>query len=287
MAGMKVSVLGLGRMGQEVAGRLLRQGHEVTVWNRSAGRATALVTAGAVEAESPRTAAASAGVVITMLSNDDAVRSVALGADGVIAGLSPDAVYADSSTVSPTLVGELVEAFGRERFVAMPVLGAPAAVAEGGAGYLLGGSEAARARIEPLLPSLSSSVRRYDAAPLAAVAKLTSNLVLLSSVVALAEAFTVGRSGGLDEDQLRELLGGSALLAPGLRNRFEGVLTGSGEGWWTTTLGAKDAGLAVDVASRDGIELPAASAVRDRYLSAARGSSAGEDIVAVAKLYRR
>jgi 3-hydroxyisobutyrate dehydrogenase-like beta-hydroxyacid dehydrogenase len=283
---MRVSVLGLGRMGREMAGRLLRQGHEVTVWNRSPGKIDELVRQGALEADGPRSAAASAEVVITMLANDDAVRSVALGSEGVIAGLAQKAVYVDSSTVSPKLVSELAEVAGAERFVAMPVLGAPSAVAQGRAVYLVGGAEPARARIEPLLSSLTDSVRHYDRAPLAAAAKLASNLLLLSGIVALAEAFTVGRSGGLDDDQLRELFGDSPLVALGLKNRFEGVLSGKGESWWTTTLGAKDAALAVGVASDRGVALPAASVVSDRYRTAAGAGHADDDIVAVADLYR-
>src|SRR2546423_1141734 len=151
---MDIAVLGMGRMGRALAGRLLEGGHRVTVWNRTQGKA------------------------------------------GVVDGL------------------------------------------------------------EPVLSSLSDRVRRYDTAPLALTAKLANNLLLLSGVVALAESFAVGRSGGLSDDQLRDLLGNSPLVAPGLKNRFEGVLTGSQEGWWTTLLGAKDAGLTVDIAPGADVDPP-------------------------------
>jgi 3-hydroxyisobutyrate dehydrogenase len=117
-------------------------------------------------------------------------------------------------------------------------------------------------------------------------AKLAANLILLSGIVALAEAFTVGRAGEMSDDQLRELLGDNPVVAPGLKNRFEGVLTGAHDPWWTTTLGAKDVGLAVDAARDAGVDLPATQTVRDLYAEAARAGLGEDDIVAVALRYR-
>src|SRR5207237_996430 len=171
-------------------------------------------------------------------------------------------------TVSPGLSAELAEAF-EPRFLAMPVLGSPAAVSAGQALFLTGGDAGIVDRLGPVTSSLSDTVRRYHSAPLAIAAKLATNLLLLSEVVALAESFAVGRSGGLRDDQLRDLLGASPLLPPGLKNRFEAVLDGSQEGWWTTVLGAKDAGLALDVARESHVELPVATVVRARYNEAA------------------
>ncbi len=125
-----------------------------------------------------------------------------------------------------------------------------------------------------------------DTAPLAITAKLVTNLLLLSEVVALAESFAVGRSGGLSDDQLRDLLSASPVVAPGLRNRFEGVLTGSQEGWWSTVLGAKDAGLALDIARGADVELPAAQVVQRLYEKAASSGLDDADIAAVTELYR-
>jgi 3-hydroxyisobutyrate dehydrogenase-like beta-hydroxyacid dehydrogenase len=194
-------------------------------------------------------------------------------------------VYVDSSTVSPTLSGELAAAF--PRFVALPVIGNPVAVRSGQAVFLAGGDGAVLEMIEPLLGSLSSSVRRYGTAPLALAAKLTNNLLLLSEVVALAESLAVGHSGGLSDEQLRELLGDhNPLLPPGLRNRFEGMLTGSQESWWSTVLGAKDAGLAVAVAGEAGVDLPLGKMVRRLYDRAAGAGRHDADIAAVTELYR-
>jgi 3-hydroxyisobutyrate dehydrogenase len=280
---MDVAVLGMGRMGRALAGRLLEGGHGVAVWNRSKGKAGEVVSAGAREAWSVAEAVDGADAAVTTLANDDAVRAVAF--EELRSSIGEKTICVDCSTVSPKLTGELAEAFPA-RFLALPVIGGPAAVRAGQAVYLAGGNAGVVDHLQPVLSSLSDTVRRYETAPLAITAKLATNLLLLSEVAALAESFTVGRSGGLSDDQLRDLLGTSPLVAPGLKNRFEGVLTGSREGWWTTVLGAKDAGLALDIARGADVELPAAQAVQRLYEKAASSGLDDADIAAVTVLYR-
>jgi 3-hydroxyisobutyrate dehydrogenase len=281
---MDIAVLGMGRMGQAVARRLLDGGHSVVVWNRSKGKADPVLAAGAREAGSVADAVEGAEVVITSLSDDDAVRNVALGEGGVRSAIGPDAVYADASTVSPFLAEALAAEF--ERFVALPILGAPAAVEAGEATYLVGGDPAVADELEPVLDTLSNEVRHFDTPRKAIGAKLANNLMLLIEVAALAEAFSVGRAGGLTDDELREVLGNSPMVPPGIKNRFEGVLTGQQEPWWTTALGAKDAGLAVDTAAAAGVDLRLAETVRQLYRDAALHADEDDDIVAVARRYR-
>jgi len=281
---MRISVLGLGRMGQAIASRLLEGNHQVTVWNRSPNKAGALVERGAGEAPSLAEAAGASEVCMTMLADDGAVRQQALGQGGILDHLPPGGLYVDCSTVSPHLAGELAERFGPDRFVSMPVLGAPAAVAAGKATYLLGGSGPALARLQPALETLSSSSLAFAQPRLANAAKLTSNLLLLSGVVALAEALAVGRAGGLSDDELRALLAESPMLAQGFRNRFEGVVTGNQDPWWSASLGAKDAHLAVEVAAHAGVKVPVATLTADRYKELA-GQTPEVDIAAVGSLY--
>jgi len=282
-ADMDIAVLGMGQMGRALAARLLEGGHRVAVWNRSKGKAGEIVSAGAWEAQSVADAVHEVDVVITMLANDDAVRAVAFG--DLRSSISDQTIYVDCSTVSPKLSGELAKAFPAG-FLAMPVLGSPVAVRAGQAVFLAGGNNEVVDRLGPVVSSLSPTIRRYDTAPLASTAKLATNLLLLSQIVALAESFAVGRCGGLSDDQLRELLGNSPMVAPGIRNRFEGILTGSQNGWWTTVLGAKDAGLALDVARAADVELPEAKVVKELYERAAASGLDHADIAAVTELYR-
>jgi 3-hydroxyisobutyrate dehydrogenase len=268
-------------MGTALANRALAGGHEVVVWNRSRGRAPEVVAAGASEATSVAHAVGAAELVMSSLSDDPAVRQVALGPGGVRASIGHGVPYVECSTVSPELTEELAGLF--PFFVAMPVLGGPATVASGQATYLAGTGDATLELVRPVLASLGGTLRHYGSARLASTAKLAVNLLLLSGVVSLAESFTVGRSGGLNADQLRELLGGA--VAPGLKNRFEAVLGKPSDRWWTTALGAKDASLAINVAEGAGFALPVADAVRAVYLRAAEEGHSDDDIAAVRHLY--
>jgi 3-hydroxyisobutyrate dehydrogenase len=101
----------------------------------------------------------------------------------------------------------------------------------------------------------------------------------------VAEAVAVGRAGGLSDSELRDLLKNSPMLPPGLQNRFEGILTGQQEAWWSTVLGAKDAGLALDVARGTHVARPIAEVVHQLYDRAATAGDDAADIAAVARLY--
>ncbi|MGH9046259.1 MAG: NAD(P)-dependent oxidoreductase [Acidimicrobiales bacterium] len=280
---MRIAVLGMGRMGRALGHRLIDDAHELVIWNRTPGKAPELVGRGVAEAGSIEVATQGVDLVITSLANDDAVREVALGERGVRESLGEIATYVDASTVGTTLTGELDTRF--ERFVAMPILGTPSAVASGDAIYLVGASGDNAKNVDPLFPGLSKTVLRYDAPALAATAKVTVNLLLLNAVVALSESLVVGRAGGLSVDQLSELLHKSPMVAPGVKNRLDGVLRGEQNPWWTLPLGAKDAGLALDVAAEAGVALPVTQAVRDRYEEAA-SKWADQDIAAIRNLYR-
>jgi 3-hydroxyisobutyrate dehydrogenase-like beta-hydroxyacid dehydrogenase len=281
---MDIAVLGMGRMGQGLASRLLDTGHRVRIWNRTPGKAPDVVGAGATEAATIAEAVDGAELVLSILANDAAVREVALGDGGVLASIGDGVPYVDASTVSADIAAELEERF--DAFAAMPVLGAPSAVASGKAAYVLGGSGHAVEVVDRVLPDLTEVVKRFPEARLASAVKLAWNLMLLNAAVALAESFAVGRAGGLDDDQLRELLAGSPMLPPALGNRFEGILTGEQPSWWTNDLGAKDAGLAVDLAASAGIDLPLTATARDRFQAAADRLPADADIAKVGVLYR-
>lgn len=280
---MRVAVLGMGRMGQAVAGRVLGGGHEVLVWNRSKGKADRLVEQGATEARSLAEAVRAAETVISCLANDDAVEETALGPGGVRSSIG-DRTYVDASTVSPALGAALGRAF--ERYVALPILGAPEAVHEGRATYLAGGRPDTVKELEPVLAALGGTVKRFERPELALAAKLSVNLLLLSGIATLAEALTVGRAGGLSDEQLVEVLVDSPMLAPGLKNRLAGVAKGSGPVRWTTGLAAKDARLAVALAAAAGKGLRIGPTLVDLYQGAADSGFDDQDMVAVACLYR-
>lgn len=278
---MDIALLGLGRMGQALAERLLND-HDLTVWNRSRGKASHLVEDGATEAPNPGDAIDAADLVIVSLANDEAVRDLVLSAP--LRKKIGSRVYVETSTISPALSRDLDRAF--ERFVALPVLGGPQTVRDGQAIYLAGGKPSVTEILAPVLDSLGGKHKEYPRPELASAGKLAVNLLLLSGIVTVAEALAIGRAGGLDDDQLTDLLCDSPMLAPGFKNRFQGILEGSGPASWTTVLAAKDARLGIELARAAGVDLRLASTVRDVYQRAVDAWMDEDDIVSVGRLYK-
>lgn len=285
---MRVAVIGLGKMGHAIASRLVAAGDDVTVWNRSAGKAADLVAAGAREAATVADAVGGAEIVVASLADDAAVRAVVLGEAGVSGALGGDAVYVDASTISPgTAAAVAAELEGRS--LSSPILGAPQAVAAGRANYLVSGPrpvfEKAHPVYERLVDEPASQVRYLgEEVGSALELKLLANTLLLTGVAALAEVIAVARRTSLAEETVRQFLEASPLVAPALHNRLEAMLTGEHSGWFTTLLGAKDVRLAEEMASGLGLEVPVASAVRQRYEEAARAGYGDADLTAVVEL---
>jgi 3-hydroxyisobutyrate dehydrogenase-like beta-hydroxyacid dehydrogenase len=280
---MRVAVLGLGRMGHAVAERLSGR-HDLVLWNRTREKASDLLGGRTTMAREPADAVGDADLVVTSMSDDGALEGLLSGDGHVESNLPDDAILVDTSTISPSLSARIEARI--PRYVALPILGGPRAVRSGQATYLAGGRDVLQEGIAPLLQDLGGEVKRYERPSLACAGKVTVNLLLLSGIVTLAEAVTVGRAGGLDDDQLRDLLRGSPMLAPGLQNRFEGVFEGHGETWWPPPLAAKDASLAVGLAEANGTRLRLGPVIEAAYDSAVEMGLGGEDMVAVAQIYR-
>lgn len=284
---MDIAVLGMGHMGRAVAGRLLDGSHQVRIWNRTPGRAPDLVARGATEAPSAPAAADGADVVVTSLTDDAAVLAVLSPGDAALVGVGPEAVVVDCSTVSPA-TSRLLASHYDGRFVAAPILGAPAAVVAGEATLLLGGPAPVLDRLEPVWSAVTAKVVRCGDDPgRATVVKLMGNFLLLAGIATLAEVVATGQAAGLDDEFLSTFLGAAPLVAPALGNRLGAVIGRDPAGWFPTPLGAKDMGLLLDLAGSLDLGLPLAEAVRDRYRTAVEQGLAEADIAGVVELYPR
>jgi 3-hydroxyisobutyrate dehydrogenase-like beta-hydroxyacid dehydrogenase len=275
-------------MGHALAERLLGGGHDVVAWNRTPAKGDDLLAKGARMAATPRQAAAAAEVTVTSLADDAAVRAVVTGSDGAADGLG-DGLLADASTVSVQTTAQLAE-LTAGRFLASPVIGAPAAVLAGEATYLVGGPRALYERARPVYDALADDAhRRYIGSDptLATTLKLLSNYLLMAGIATLAEAVAAAQAAGLDDDGIRDYFGRSPLVAPALGNRLNDIISGDHRGWFSTTLGAKDVRLAEDLAHSRGLRLPLAECVRRRYEEAMAQGWAEADIAAVVELIRR
>jgi 3-hydroxyisobutyrate dehydrogenase-like beta-hydroxyacid dehydrogenase len=284
---VRLVVLGMGRMGHALAERLLGGGHAITVWNRTPHKADDLLAKGVRSAATPAAAARGAEAAFTSLADDDALRAVVLGPDGAAAGLG-DGILVDASTVSPQTTAQLAQTVAG-RFLASPILGAPAAVVSGQASYVIGGPGEHYERLTPAFEALAAlEGRRYvgEDPTQAITLKLLSNYLLMSGIATLAEAVAAAQTAGLADDLIRDYFGQLPLVAPALRNRLDDIVSGDHRGWFSTRLGAKDVRLAEELAGSHGLLLPLAQAVKQRYEEAAARGWADADIAAVVEPVR-
>ena len=218
----RVAFIGLGRMGQGMAGRLLAAGHEVAVFNRTPDKAAHLVRRGARLADSPRDAAHRADAVFVMVSNDEASRATWTGAVGVLAAdLAPGAFAVECSTLSYDWVLELSSAAGDKgvRFLDSPVTGLPVAAAAGELTLLIGAADADLADAESLLRPLASNWLHFGPVGAGTAYKLIINLMGAVQIAGAAEGMALAERAGLDLDQVaRAIASGQAASPQVVRN---------------------------------------------------------------------
>ncbi|MCC5949712.1 MAG: NAD(P)-dependent oxidoreductase [Nitriliruptoraceae bacterium] len=201
-----VTFLGLGTMGAGMVGNLLDVGHDVRVWNRTPGKADALVARGAVAVADARDAVADAEVVMYCLADDAAVEDLVLGDDGIAAVVPADALVIDLSTIAPetSLAEHAVYAARGVRFLDAPVFGTRGEANAGGLWIVVGGHEATYRDALPVLEPLSETLHHMGGPGDGARMKLVGNLLVASQLQALGEAMSLARKAGLD---LRAVLG--------------------------------------------------------------------------------
>ena len=215
--GQRVAVIGAGRMGGAMVGTLRRAGVEVVVFNRTRPKAEAVAEAtGAAVAATAREAAEGAQVVLSSLADDAAVGAAYTGHDGIVAGLQPDTVVCESSTIDPGTVHRLrplVEA--REAFLLdTPVSGSVSTVEAGQLTIMAGGDEAVLARVRPVLNPLAKQIFHVGELGSGAVVKLTVNSVLHGLNLALAEGLVLAERAGVAREAAYEVFTASVIAAP-------------------------------------------------------------------------
>src|SRR3954452_13034939 len=166
---MQVGFIGLGAMGALIVPRLMAAGHNVTGWNRSRDKAAPLIAAGMTWADSPRTVAAQCEIVFSIVTDGAAVRAVALGDEGVLAGLRPGSVYADMSTISPDVSRAVAAEFAKAGCFMLdaPLSGSPVTVKAGTASVMVGGDAVAFERAKPVMLAIGPKVTHIGANGLA------------------------------------------------------------------------------------------------------------------------
>jgi 3-hydroxyisobutyrate dehydrogenase-like beta-hydroxyacid dehydrogenase len=285
----RIGFLGLGAMGSGIAARLMQAGHDVVGWNRTRERGEALMAAGMGWAETPGELAASVDVLFSMLTNTAAVESAAQGPDGVLAGLRPDTVWADLSTIAPdasVAMSERVRSNGAA-FLDCPVSGSPATLAAGQMSVMVGGDRAAFDHVEPVLRAIGPKVTYIGPNGHAILTKVAINLALVVSITAVAEGITLVEKAGVDRAAVVDAMLKSVIASPVVGYRAP-LLVEDTDVFADVELQQKDLVLAQDLARRLGASVPTCSAASE-MLNAARSSDLSDRdfLVSVADAYRR
>ncbi|GAC1349129.1 MAG: NAD(P)-dependent oxidoreductase [Ktedonobacteraceae bacterium] len=272
----RIGFIGVGNMGQPMAGNLLKAGFELRVYNRNASKAEPLVAQGAQRVSQPRDVVEPGGIVVTMVANDSALESVVSGEGGFLERLGPDGIHLSMSTVSPATARKLADLHAKHgsMYLAAPVFGRPDAAAGGKLWISLAGSQAGKERVKPVLNALGQGVYDFGEDPGAAnVVKLTGNFLIAAAMEAMAEAFTLAEKNGIERTKVIEMLGQTSFACPIYQNYGKAIAeeryTPVG---FLLSLGLKDVNLVLQTADSARVPMPMASLLHDRFMaSVARG----------------
>lgn len=266
----KIGLIGLGLMGRPMGMNLLKAGHPLTVWNRTASRAEELVAAGATLAKSPKEAAAGADVLLTIVSDPPALESVLWGAEGkdaALGALKPGSIYIDSSTVSPNLARKIAAACAERgvRFLDAPVTGGDWGAKKGELVFMVGGDAETLKAAEPIIGVMGKKWFHLGPNGAGQTIKLAMNLILALQVDALAEALALVTRAGLKGESLVEVMQSSMARSGVLDIKAPNMLKGEYVPSFPLRLMHKDLSLAIDLGNQIGVALPTAAAARETY----------------------
>jgi 2-hydroxy-3-oxopropionate reductase len=286
---LDVGFIGLGIMGRPMALNLLKHGHRLAVWARRPESMQPLVEAGACGCAGPAAVAAHAAVVFSMVADAPDVEQVALGAGGVAEGAQPGTVFVDMSTIAPAAAREIARRLagcGVEMLDA-PVSGGEAGAIAGTLSIMVGGPDAAFARVEPLFACMGTAITHVGASGAGQVAKACNQVVTGMAVAALAEAFNFARKAGADPARVHEALLGGFAWSKILENHGRRMLERSFEPGFKAWMHQKDLRIVAGEAQRLGLALPGAAATGQMF-NAMVGCGLGEkDSVAMLALLER
>jgi len=264
-------------MGSRMVKRLMAAGHTVTGYNRTRSKAQWLLDAGMKWADTPRAAAQAGEIVLSMVTNTEALHAVARGSDGILTGLSPDKIYVDMSTVSPDASRELaaeVVSLGAHMLDA-PVSGSVITLEEGKLSIMVGGEPSAYARALPILEAIGPKVTHVGGNGLAVSMKIATNLSLAVQMLALSEGVLLAEKSGIARETVLEVLLNSVIASPMVKYRGPFILQMPDEAWFDVNMMQKDLLLALEMGRKLDVPLPT-TAITNEMLTAARGMGLAE-----------
>jgi 3-hydroxyisobutyrate dehydrogenase-like beta-hydroxyacid dehydrogenase len=280
---MKIGFIGLGIMGSRMAANLQKHGYSLVMFNRTRVKAEALLGPCGAFSDSPAKLAQQVDVLFTMLAHSDAVEQVALGANGFLNHLRPNALWVDCSSVNPSFSQKMAaEAARRQvRFVDAPVTGSAPVAAEAKLIFWVGAQEVDLEASRSLLLCMGNKIVHAGGHGMGTSMKMVINLLLGNAMAAFAEAMALGKGLGLSQKVLFDSLLGSPTVAPFLALKREKIEGGNYEAEFPLQWMQKDLHLASVSAYESGVALAVTNVTKEIYRLAMRGGHETNDFSAI------
>lgn len=277
-----VAFLGTGIMGLPMARNVLGAGLELRAWNRTRERAEPLASDGASIAGSPAVAVRGAGLVVTMLSEGEAVLSVMDGDDGGLAAMDGDALWVQMSTIGVDATDRCAELAAQRgvELVDAPVLGTKKPAEDGKLVVLASGPESARERCEPLFDAVAQRTMWLGQAGEGSRLKLVLNAWIVAVLEGLAETIALAEGAGVDPKRFLEAIEGGGLDIPYAHMKGKLMMERAFDPQFSLELATKDADLVVGLAEQAGLDLPVLRAIAARMREGVEAGHGGEDMAA-------
>ena len=284
----RIAFLGLGTMGEAMAGNLARAGFAVTGWNRTPGRAAGLAEAGVALATTAADAVADAEIVVICVSDTPDVEAVLFGPDGVVAGARPGTLIIDCSTIAPSGSWDFAARL-RERGLAMvdaPVSGGSEGAQKATLTIFVGGDAEDVERARPVLAAMGKTITHVGPIGAGQAVKAVNQVILAGAYLGVAEGIVLAIKAGLDVEQVVGALGGGAAQSWVLANRSGRMLDNDYPLGFKVALHRKDLGIALDLAGQLGAVLPLTALVAQLETGLIAGGHADEDMSVIARTIR-
>ena len=280
---MKIGFIGLGIMGSRMAANLEKQGNSVVVFNRTRAKAEPLLGPCGRFADSPAKVAEQVDVLFTMLAHPDAVEQAALGANGFLDHLRPNALWVDCSSVNPSFSKKMAAEAARRQvhFVDAPVTGSAPAAADAKLIFWVGADSADLEKIRPLLLCMGNKIVHTGGHGAGTSMKMVINLLLGTGMAAFTEAMALGEGLGLSSTSLFDSLLGTPVVAPFLAAKREKIDNQDYKPEFPLRWMQKDMHLATVSAYEAGVAMPITNIAKEMYRLAMRDGHAAEDFSAI------
>lgn len=265
----KVAFIGLGVMGYPMAGHLkTKGGHDVSVFNRTTSKAEKWVAEfGGQFGKTPAEAAKGADFVFTCVGNDDDLRTVTMGEDGVLNTMEAGSVLIDNTTASAEVAKELAEAAQAKGcgFVDAPVSGGQAGAENGVLTVMVGGDDATFVKAEPVIQNFAKMVGHMGGVGAGQLTKMVNQICIAGLVQGLSEGINFGKSAGLDIEKVIEVISKGAAGSWQMENRYKTMNAGEYEHGFAVDWMRKDLGIVLDQANANGVSVPVTALVDQFY----------------------